>query len=65
MFGGSQLVSGDKYVITDVSAAVSELVIVNVTAGDAGEYTCDVDNDHGDDMDTATLTVICKSCDVT
>lgn len=56
--------SGDKYVITNVSEEVSILVVVNVTAGDGGEYICDVSNPHGDDIAMATLTVICKSCDI-
>ena len=56
----TDLTNGEKYVITNIDDATSELVIVNVAVADGGEYVCDVRNDHGEDMDVAILTVICK-----
>ena len=61
MFGDVELSNSAKYVITNVSDSVSELVVVGVTIDDQGIYTCDVQNIHGDDMRDAMLTVICES----
>ncbi len=63
--GTQQLSPGDHYIIVDESAMLSVLTVVNVVPTDDGEYTCDVRNDYGDDTSTASLTVICKSCDIT
>lgn len=59
-FNNVEISNGTKYVITQVSTSVSELRVVNVDADDAGFYMCDVQNEHGDDVDEAELTVICK-----
>lgn len=56
----TNLDNGTKYVITDVSSAESQLQIFDVVGEDDGVYTCVVQNEHGNDMDHATLTVICK-----
>ena len=58
-----ELTDGEKYIIVEESEAVSVLMVVDVTPYDAGEYTCDVQNAHGDDTGTAVLTVICKTHD--
>ena len=58
-----ELTDGEKYIIVEESEAVSVLRVVDVTLYDAGEYTCDVQNAHGDDTGTAVLTVICKAHD--
>lgn len=55
------LMNGTKYVITEVDSSISELRVLNVTGADDGYYMCNVQNDHGVDMDEARLTVISKS----
>ena len=59
-FNNVEIINGTKYVITQVSTSVSELRVVDVDADDDGFYMCNVENDHGDDVDEARLTVICK-----
>ena len=59
-FEGATLTNSDKYNITDVSSTTSVLEIRNVTAMDDGRYMCLVENEHGEDMDEAVLTVICE-----
>lgn len=60
-FNNVEITNGTKYIITEVSTSVSELRVVNVDPDDDGFYMCDVQNEHGDDVDEARLTVICKS----
>ena len=60
MFGNVQLPNSAKYIITNVSDSISELVVVGVVTGDEGVYTCIVQNIHGNDTDGAMLTVICE-----
>lgn len=55
------LSDGSKYSIVDVNETTSVLNIRNVSLADEGRYTCMVVNPHGMDMDSAMLTVHCKS----
>lgn len=54
-FNGTSITdNSSKYSIDDISGSLS---IYNVTLNDSGVYTCIVDNKHGNDTASATLTV--------
>jgi hypothetical protein len=55
---GVELLSGEKYEKTEINATSSVLVVKSVTAGDAGDYTCEARNSKGTSTMSATLQVI-------